>query len=414
MSTRRWYQIRNAASPGNRPEILIYDEIDSYFGLKPADFMRDLAAIEAPEILVRINSPGGDIFDAVAILNALREHDSRIVAQVDGLAASAASFIAMAGDEIVMNANSQLMLHNAWALVIGDAADMTRMAAMLERQNANIATIYAARAGGTPAEWQAVMAQETWFTADEAVDSGLADRVIEIDPKSKAEAQRAAASFDRSRFRYQDRRAAPAPRIAAQAQTSTGKGPAMATNNSRPTRGGGRGESVIDTAIQEGKISAARRQQFLDYFSQDPDGCQRAIGALGAVPPSGSAASARSGTTGRPSATPGAMEAMYHKITNPTAPGPRNLIADHGVVSQPGEPPVMETSTITFEAMNARINADPGLQRMAWELGIRDGINKPPESFEIYPPSTAPGTPRLVDHGDGSGHWEVNTWPELR
>ncbi len=104
---RQWYQIRNAASAGNEtPEVLIYGEIDCWFGVDASDFVKDLATIEAPEILVRINSPGGDVFDAVAILNALRGHDARIIVQVDSLAASAASVIAMAGDEVVMNRNS--------------------------------------------------------------------------------------------------------------------------------------------------------------------------------------------------------------------------------------------------------------------------------------------------------------------
>jgi hypothetical protein len=187
----------------------------------------------------------------------------------------------------------------------------------------------------------------------------------------------------------------------------------MATDDSRPARGG-RPESVIDAAIREGKISASYRQQWLEQFDRDPDGCQSFIAGL---PPSPMAASARVDTTGRPGATPTvdhAMNAMHDKITNPSAPGPRNLIADHGALSQPGEPPVMESTTTTFNVMNAQINADPGLQRMAWELGIRDGINKPPESYETFPTMDLPGTPRLVDHADGTGHWETNQWPELQ
>lgn len=221
---KQWYQIKNAANSADSetettPEVLIYGEIDSFFGVSAADLVRELAEIDAPEILVRINSPGGDAFDGVAILNALRGHDAKIVVQIDGLAASAASLIAMGGDEIVMNTNSQMMLHNAWAFAAGDADDLQRTANMLERQNANIANIYAARAGGDPADWREVMDEETWLDPDEAVDAGLADRVMQLEPKETAEAQRVAASFDLSKFRYQGRQTAPAPKIAARART---------------------------------------------------------------------------------------------------------------------------------------------------------------------------------------------------
>lgn len=219
---RQWFQIRNAAQTEggtSTPEVLIYDEIDSFFGVAAADLVRELAEIDAPEILVRVNSPGGDVFDGIAIMNALRGHSANVVVQVDGLAASAASVVAMGGDEIVMNKGSQMMLHNAWALCVGDSADMKKSADMLERQNVNLANIYAAKAGGTQDEWLSVMAEETWLTADEAVEAGLADRVMDPDPTTAAAAQRVAASFDRSRFRYTDREAAPAPKIAARAQT---------------------------------------------------------------------------------------------------------------------------------------------------------------------------------------------------
>ncbi|MBU8834654.1 Clp protease ClpP, partial [Mycolicibacterium goodii] len=97
-----WYRIENKASSGETKtaEILIYDEIDPWFGVSAGDFANDLNALEADEIVVGINSPGGIVFDGIAIMNALKRHPARIVTRIDGLAASAASFIAMAGDEI--------------------------------------------------------------------------------------------------------------------------------------------------------------------------------------------------------------------------------------------------------------------------------------------------------------------------
>ncbi|MGC7327690.1 Clp protease ClpP, partial [Mycobacteroides abscessus subsp. abscessus] len=88
-------------------------------------------------ITVRINSPGGSVFDGIAILNALRDHPATVTVVVDSLAASIASVIAMAGDEIVMNRNSQLMVHNAWAVCVGDARAMEKSAARLAQHNSN-------------------------------------------------------------------------------------------------------------------------------------------------------------------------------------------------------------------------------------------------------------------------------------
>ncbi|MDM2398160.1 ATP-dependent Clp protease proteolytic subunit [Mycobacteroides abscessus] len=209
-----WYSIRNAAKTDDGPaELLIYDEIDSWYGISADQFARDLKAIDNDAITVRINSPGGSVFDGIAILNALRDHPATVTVVVDSLAASIASVIAMAGDEIVMNRNSQMMLHNAWAVCVGDTRDMEKSAARLAQHNTNIAQIYADRAGGTAEDWLAVMAEETWLLADEAVVAGLADRVIELPEKESDSAAARASVFDLSAFRYAGRQSAPAPRV---------------------------------------------------------------------------------------------------------------------------------------------------------------------------------------------------------
>lgn len=209
-----WYSIRNAAKTDDGPaELLIYDEIDSWYGISADQFARDLKAIDNDAITVRINSPGGSVFDGIAILNALRDHPATVTVVVDSLAASIASVIAMAGDEIVMNRNSQMMLHNAWAVCVGDARDMEKSAARLAQHNTNIAQIYADRAGGTVDDWLAVMAEETWLLADEAVAAGLADRVVELPEKESDSAAARASVFDLSAFKYAGRQSAPAPRM---------------------------------------------------------------------------------------------------------------------------------------------------------------------------------------------------------
>lgn len=162
--------------------IRLYEPIDSYGGWwgMSAEEMAD--AVDAlpsnvTEIRLLINSPGGDVFDGTAIFNILAAHPARIVAVVQGLAASAASFIAVTADELIMNPGSMLMIHDASAGVYGWAEDMRQMADLLDKIGDNIATLYARKAGGTAGEWRERMLAETWYTADEAVTAGLADRV---------------------------------------------------------------------------------------------------------------------------------------------------------------------------------------------------------------------------------------------
>ncbi len=174
---RSWYDIRNA--DGDVAEIRIYDEI-GFFGITADQFVGELEAITAPEIRVAINSPGGDVFDAVAIYHALLAHPAKVTTRVDSLAASAASVILQAGDNRVMFPASQVMIHDAWGMVIGNAAEMREMADLLDMESDLIAGIYAARAGSNTAEdFRALMRAGTWMTAEQAVDQGLADEVVE-------------------------------------------------------------------------------------------------------------------------------------------------------------------------------------------------------------------------------------------
>lgn len=161
-------------------ELWIYDEIGFSFwdeGVTAAGFAKDLAQLKGKRLTLRVNSPGGDVFDGLAIKNLLADHGARITAKVDGLAASIASVIVMAADEVVMGANSQMMIHDASGFAMGNSDDMLDMANLLDMISDNISTVYAARAGGEPKDWRKVMKGEKWYTADEAVEAGLADRV---------------------------------------------------------------------------------------------------------------------------------------------------------------------------------------------------------------------------------------------
>lgn len=177
------FSVRNAAS--GAPEMMIYDEI-GYWGVSAQDVVDALREIgNASDITVRINSYGGEVFDGVAIYNALVSHPASIAVQVDGIAASAASVIAMAGDSVTMQPGSTMMIHDAWGGCMGNAADMRATAEILDLLSENIAGIYAARAGGTQAEWRGRMATNggdgTWYGAAEAVAAGLADATEEPD-----------------------------------------------------------------------------------------------------------------------------------------------------------------------------------------------------------------------------------------
>lgn len=162
-------------------EILIYDEI-GYWGVTAKDFVEALSGVDASTINVRINSPGGDVFDGLAIYNALKAHPATINTFVDGWAASAASFIMLAGDTVSMAENSMAMIHKAWGVGIGNADDMLALNGVLNKIDGQIAGMYAAKTGKPADECLASMAAETWFTAAEAKDYGLIDAVIADDP----------------------------------------------------------------------------------------------------------------------------------------------------------------------------------------------------------------------------------------
>lgn len=224
-----WYRIGNY-SAGGSADVWVYDEI-GYWGITALDFVRELSALNATEIALHINSPGGDVFDGIAIYNAIRNHPATVTSHVDGLAASAASFIACAADRTVMQPQAQMMIHEASGLCIGPADDMRAMAELLEKTSGSLADIYATTRGGTAEAWRAAMQAESWYTAEEAVAAGLAHEVAAdrvSDPADPASAAAMATRFDTSRFTYANRAAAPAPILpAAESAAFTNYGSAL-------------------------------------------------------------------------------------------------------------------------------------------------------------------------------------------
>lgn len=209
-ANRPWYRIEATATTSSekvRAKVYLFDAIGGWFGVRASDFVAELADLDVDEIELRLNSPGGLVWDGIAIMNALRAHRATVEVHVDGIAASIASIIAMAGDQIIMSRGGQMMIHDPAAIMWGTAADMTKTAAALDKQGQNMASIYAKRAGGDPADWRALMVAETWYNADEAVDAGLADRTDDTEDADPD----ATARFDLSMYHYAGRDQAPAP-----------------------------------------------------------------------------------------------------------------------------------------------------------------------------------------------------------
>lgn len=160
--------------------IRMYGPIDSWggiWGINTEDVARVLDTLpeSVAEIVLRINSPGGEVHEAMAILNMLAAHRARVVAVVDGMAASAASFIAASCDETVMSPGSQMMIHSPSSIAWGNATEMRKTAVFLDTLEQSMVSVYTAKAGDQ--DWAALLADETWLTAEATVELGLADRV---------------------------------------------------------------------------------------------------------------------------------------------------------------------------------------------------------------------------------------------
>lgn len=165
-------------------ELHLYGPISSttWWGdeVTPAQFKADLDALgDVSEISVFINSDGGDVFAGQAINSMLKRHSATVTVYVDGLAASIASVIAMAGDKVIMPSNAMMMIHNPWSFAIGNSEDMRKMADDLDKIAESIVAAYREKTGLSDEEIKAIMDKETWLTAEEAVEKGFADEIEE-------------------------------------------------------------------------------------------------------------------------------------------------------------------------------------------------------------------------------------------
>lgn len=187
----KWYEIK-ASVAEDTDEIYIYDEIGGW-GIQAKEFIDDLNQITAKKIDLRLNTPGGSVFDGNAMYNALKRHSATITTYIDGLAASMGSIIALAGDKVHMADNAIYMIHNPWTLAFGESADFRKTADTLDKLKSSMVRIYSEKTGMSEDEVIRLMDEETWYTADEARESGFVDDI--------QEGLKVAACFDSTKFK---------------------------------------------------------------------------------------------------------------------------------------------------------------------------------------------------------------------
>ncbi|MBP2229656.1 ATP-dependent protease ClpP protease subunit [Azospirillum agricola] len=175
-----------ADEAASEAEVYIYGDIGGWWdGIQAEEFAKEIGALDVDTINVRLNSPGGVVFDGVAIYQALARHKANVVIHIDGIAASIASVIAMAGDEIRIVEGANVMIHKPWSFAIGDAVAMRKEGEILDKLESGIIDIYAARTGQERQALVDWVGAETWFSAAEAKDAGFADTVVPAKGKGK-------------------------------------------------------------------------------------------------------------------------------------------------------------------------------------------------------------------------------------
>lgn len=196
----RWYAIstpRNSEAEDSGVEVSIYDEI-GFGGVTAKNFVADLRKLKGQHIHLRINSVGGSVIEGAAIYNALRRHKGGLTVHVDGLAASMASVIAMAGEEVLMAGNAMLMVHNPWSMAMGDADDLRKEADVLDKLKATLVNAYVRKTGRERGEIEAMMDEETWLDATEAMGLNFVDGIEDdIEAAASVTPETARARFDK-------------------------------------------------------------------------------------------------------------------------------------------------------------------------------------------------------------------------
>jgi len=190
-SKQSWYSI-SAKKTEQFVDVYLYDEVGGY-GVSAKEFVNDIKALKGKDIYLHVNCVGGEVFDGMAIYNTLKKYKGKVIAYIEGIAASMGSIIPLAADEIIMSENSLYMIHNAWGGAMGEARDMRKTAALLDKLSSEIANIYTKKTGLPLSTIEDMMDEETWFNSEEALQYGFIDRV--------SDAVMVAAKYDMSKFK---------------------------------------------------------------------------------------------------------------------------------------------------------------------------------------------------------------------
>lgn len=166
--------------------VFVLDAIGGWFGIDPKTWIPEFSAIKAKTIHLRVNSPGGSVFDAEAMRTAVSQHKAKVICHVDGYAASAAATLTTAADEVEISSGGMVMIHNAWCCAMGGSEELEACAALLKKSTASIAAAYARRTGQPLAKIRAMMDAETWLSAEEALQHGFADRIYRPGPAASS------------------------------------------------------------------------------------------------------------------------------------------------------------------------------------------------------------------------------------
>ena len=188
--TEKWYNIQNKA--GKTADVYIFDEIGSY-GVTAKQFISDIKDLKDLPINLRINSLGGDVFDGMAMYNVIKRREAKTTVYIEGIAASIATIIALGADEVVMAENSLFMIHNAWGGAMGEAEDMRKTAATLDKISSELTDIYRKKTGLSYDAISNMMSDETWLNAEEAYELGFVDTI--------SDSIKVAAKYDVSKFK---------------------------------------------------------------------------------------------------------------------------------------------------------------------------------------------------------------------
>lgn len=175
--------------------VYVYDAIGGWWGIDPKTWVPEFNAIKAKTIHLRINSPGGSVFDAEAMRTAIRQHPANVIAHIDGMAASAATGIAIAANEVEISDGAMFMIHHPWGWAAGNAADLREYADLLDKVDVSIVAAYAKKTGQDADAVIAWMDAETWFTAAEALEHGFVDRIFEAEQAEGGEDEKSIAAM---------------------------------------------------------------------------------------------------------------------------------------------------------------------------------------------------------------------------